>query len=166
MKKFFALFLIAAAALSLASCGGLEEEFLDNSFVYLAVGTQEGHGVVIKDDGAEIRDEGVNPDVNFVLFVTLNPTKRDLPEFEVYYDAIPDGLKEGVDYSIKTESKSPLKFVPGNYGVPIRITWIHNTGNKGTLTIKLKGSNLSYLQMGYPGLSASTNKSTFVFTKK
>ena len=165
MKKLLSLILIAAAAFSLASCGGLEEEFLDNSFVYLAVGSKPS-GVVISDYGAEIRDEGVNPEVNFVLWVTLSTAKTDLPAFEVSYDAIPDGLKEGVDYTIKTESVSPLKFVPGNPGVPIRITWIHNTGHEGTLTIKLKGSNLSYLQMGYPGLSASTNKSTFVFTKK
>lgn len=168
MKKLLSLILTAAAVFSLVSCGGIEDEFLDNSFVYLGVGNTEqlSQNFVLKDDGAELRDEGLNPEVNFVLWATFSTAKKDWPEFEVYYDAIPDGLKEGVDYTIKTESKSPLKFVSGNRGVPIRITWIHNTGHEGTLTIKLKGSNLSYLQMGYPGMSASTNKSTFVFTKK
>ena len=151
--------MIAATAFSLASCGGMEEEFLDNSFVYIA----DGSG----NSSADIKDEGINPSVNYVLWVTLSTVKTDLDAtVEVYYDAIPSGLKEGVDYTIKTESASPLKFTPGNFVVPLRITWIYNTGNEGTLTIKLTGSNLSYLNMGYPGMSASSNKSTFVFTKK
>ena len=159
MKKILSLFLFAASALSLASCGGLEDEFLDNSFVYIADGTGQSSAV--------IKDQGVNPSVSTTLWVTLSMAKKDLDAtIEVYYEAIPDGIIEGVDYTIKTESVSPLKFVPGNEGVPLRITWIHNTGNEGTLTFKLTGSNLSYLRMGDPKMSASNNKSTFVFTKQ
>ena len=159
MKKLFSLFMIVATAFSLASCGGMEEEFLDNSYVYIADGSGQS--------SADINDKGVNPSVNYVLWVTLSTAKTDLDStVEVYYEAIPSGLKEGVDYTIKTESVSPLKFTPGNFVVPLRITWIYNTGNEGTLTIKLTGSNLAYLQMGYPGMSSSTNKSSFVFTKK
>ena len=159
MKKLFSFFVIAAAVFSLASCMGPEEEFLDNSYVYIADGSGESSAV--------INDKGVNPSTSITLWVTLSLAKTDLDAtVEVYYDAIPDGLKEGVDYSIKTESVSPLKFTPGNFVVPLRINWRYNTGNEGTLTIKLRSSNLSYLQMGYPGMSASNNKSTFVFTKK
>lgn len=157
MKKLLSLILIAATAYSLASCGGLEDEFLDNSYVYISDGSGNSSATVIDD-------KKFNP---FTLWVTLSSAKSDLDgTVEVYYEAIADGLKEGVDYTIKTESKSPLKFVPGNYVVPLRIVWEYKTPNEGTLTIKLKGSNLAYLQMGYPGMSASTNKSTFVFTKK
>ena len=159
MKKLFSFFVIAAAVFSLASCLGPEEEFLDNSYVYIA----DGSG----NSSVDIIDKGINPTPNYVLWVTLSTAKTDLDAtVEVYYDAIPNGLVEGVDYTIKTESVSPLKFTPGNFVVPLRINWFYNTGHEGTLTIKLTGSNLSYLNLGYPGMSASSNKSTFVFTKK
>ena len=159
MKKILSITALVLACIGLASCGGLEEDFLDNSYVYIADGTGNSSAI--------IKDQGVNPSVSSTLWVTLSMVKKDLDAtIEVYYEAIPDGIIEGVDYTIKSESVSPLKFVPGNEGVPLRITWIHNTGNEGTLTIKLTGSNLSYLHMGDPKMSASNNKSTFVFTKK
>ena len=159
MKKIFSIFFIVATVLSLASCGGMEEEFLDNSYVYIADGS--GNSSMV------LNDNGINPSTGITLWVTLSTAKTDLDAtVEVYYEAIPDGLKEGVDYNIKTESVSPLKFTPGNYVVPLRINWTYQTGNEGTLTIKLTDCRPSYIQAGYPGMSASTNKSTFVFTKK
>ena len=157
MKKLLSLFLLTVAVFSLASCGGLEDEFLDNSYVYIADGSGNSSATVIDN-------KQFNP---FTLWVTLSTVKTDLDAtVEVSYEAIPDGLVEGVDYTIKEESKSPLKFSPGNYVVPLRIVWTYKTPNEGTLTIKLKGSNLAYLHMGDPKMSASNNKSTFVFTKQ
>ena len=156
MKKLLSLILTAAAVFSLASCGGMEEEFLDNSYVYIS----DGSG----NSSATVTDDKIyNP---YTLWVTLSTAKTDFDgTVEVYYEAVPDGLVEGVDYTIKAESKSPLKFTPGNYVVPLRIVWEYKTPNKGTLTIRLKEGKPYYLQMGYPGMSPATNKSTFVFTK-
>ena len=36
MKKLFSIIALALACVGMASCGGLEEEFLDNSYVYIA----------------------------------------------------------------------------------------------------------------------------------
>ena len=156
MKKILSIISLAFACIGFVSCGGLEEEFLDNSYVYIADGSGES-STVVKDD------KMYNP---HTLWVTFSSAKTDLDAtVEVYYEAIPDGLEEGVDYEIKTESKSPLKFTPGNFVVPLRIVWKYQSPNQGTLTIKLTGSNLSYLQMGYPKMSASNNKSTYVYTK-
>lgn len=154
MKKLFSLSLVLAAVFCLASCGGLEEEFMDNSYVYIADGSGES-STIVKND------KMYNP---HTLWVTLSLAKTDLDAtVEVYYEAIADGLREGVDYTINTESASPLKFKPGNFVVPLRIKWLYESSNEGTLTIKLTGSNLSYLQMGYAKTKAS---STYVYTKK
>ena len=157
MKKLFSLFLIAASLFSLASCVGLEEEFLDNSYVYIADGSGNS-GVTVLDNKL------FNP---YTLWVTLSSPKTERDE-TVYVDyvAIPDGLVEGIDYTIKEESKSPLKFESGNTGAALRIIWQYKTPNEGTLTIKLTNSNLGNLHIGDPKLPSSNNKSTFVFTKK
>lgn len=153
MKKLFSLFLIAAALFSLASCVGLEEEFLDNSYVYIA--DQYGETSTTVTD-----NKMYNP---HTLFVTLSTTKKDLDAtVEVYYEAIPNGLVEGVDYEIKTETRSPLKFSNGDNVKLLKVIWKYQTPNEGTLTIRLTGSNLSYLQMGYPKMNFS---STYVYTK-
>ena len=154
MKKILSIIALAVACVGLASCGGLEEEFLDNSYVYIS--DQEGNSSTTVQD-----NKMYNP---HTLFVTLSSSKTDLDApIEVYYEAIPNGLIEGVDYEIKTESKSPLKFSSGDNVKLLRIIWKYQTPNEGTLTIKLTGSNLSYLQMGYPKMNFS---STFVYTKK
>lgn len=153
MKKLLYIFMIAATAFSMASCGGMEEEFLDNSYVYIS-DQYGGTSTTVTDN------KMYNP---HTLFVTLSSTKKDLDAtVEVYYEAIPDGLVEGVDYEIKTETSSPIKFSNGDNVKLLKIVWKYQTPNEGTLTIKLTGSNLSYLQMGYPKMNFS---STYVYTK-
>ena len=153
MKKLFSFFVIAAAVFSLASCVGLEEEVLDNSYVYIS--DQSGQTSTTVTD-----NKMYNP---HTLFVTLSTAKKDLDgTVEVYYEAIPNGLVEGVDYEIKTETRSPLKFSNGDDVKLLKIVWKYQTPNEGTLTIRLTGSNLSYLQMGYPKMNFS---STYVYTK-
>lgn len=154
MKKILSILALAFVCIGLASCGGLEDEFLDNSYVYIA--DQKGEtSTIVKDDKL------YNP---HTLFVTLSTSKTDLDApVEVYYEAIPQGLVEGVDYEIKTETRSPLKFSNGDTVKLLKIVWKYQTPNEGTLTIKLTGSNLSYLKMGYPKMNFS---STYVYTKK
>lgn len=153
MKKLFSIIALALACVGMASCGGLEEEFLDNSYVYIA--DQEG------ETSSTVKDNKLyNP---HTLFVTMSTSKTDLDApVEVYFEAIPDGLVEGVDYEIKAETRSPLKFSADDNVKLVKIVWKYQSPNEGTLTIKLTGSNLSYLQMGYPKLKYS---STYVYTK-
>ena len=153
MKKLLSFLAIASAVFCLASCGGLEDEFMDNSYVYIA--DQSGETSTTVTD-----NKMYNP---HTLFVTLSTSKKDLDApVEVYYEAIPDGLVEGVDYEIKPETKSPLKFSNDDTVKLLKIIWKYQTPNEGTLTIKLTGSNLSYLKMGYPKMNFS---STYVYTK-
>ena len=153
MKKLLSFLAITSAVFCLASCGGLEDEFMDNSYVYIA--DQSGETSTTVTD-----NKMYNP---HTLFVTLSTSKKDLDApVEVYYEAIPDGLVEGVDYEIKPETKSPLKFSNDDSVKLLKIIWKYQTPNEGTLTIKLTGSNLSYLKMGYPKMNFS---STYVYTK-
>ena len=153
MKKLFSLLVITTAVFSLASCGGLEDEFMDNSYVYIA--DQYGETSTTVTD-----NKMYNP---HTLFVTLSTSKKDLDApVEVSYEAIPDGLVEGIDYEIKPETKSPLRFTNDDTVKLLKIIWKYQTPNEGTLTIKLTGSNLSYLKMGYPKMNFS---STYVYTK-
>ena len=158
MKKLLSLILIAAAAFSLASCVGLEDEFLDNSYVYIS-GINEKTSDIVGNN--KIYDP-------YTLWVTFSPVKSEFEEtVKIYYETIAVGLVEGKDYRIKTESQSPLKFEPGNFTVPLRIVWLINPDfdetKENSLTIRLYDSNLGYLKYG----NAKFNKSdTFVFTKK
>ena len=158
MKKFLPLILLALASFGFISCGGWEDPVLDNSFVYIADGSGATSAVIVNDT-----ENGKTT----TLYVTLSTVKTsfDAP-VEVYYEAIPGaGLKEHVDYTIADKSRSPIVFKDGDKVMPLRITWqsnpSFNPAKDNTLTIRLTGSNLAYLQMG-----SGSFKSSFVFTKK
>lgn len=79
-----------------------------------------------------------------------------------------DGLKEGVDFTLQKSTSSPLKFDKGIYSMPVRIRWNTNKNfdpsKDNTLTVRLTGSSVPEMQIGYPG--PDKIHSTFTFTKK
>ena len=85
-----------------------------------------------------------------------------------YETIIGDGLTEGKDFKIQTNTKSPLTFDPGTYTLPVRILWYKTDGfdpsKDNTLTIKLSSSSLDGMILGFPG--PDKKNSTFKFIKK
>ncbi|MBO4844362.1 MAG: hypothetical protein J5490_07270 [Bacteroidales bacterium] len=160
MKRLFTLFIAAFAALGLVSCGGLEDPFLDNTFVYIANGSGASSDVVSNAAGSS------------TLFVTLSTTKTSFDAaVEVPYEVIlGNGLKAGLDFMIEDSSRSPLRFTNGNFVVKLKITWLYNpsfdSSKDNTLTIQLHEGNLANMKVGDPKLPSGSNKSKFVFTKQ
>jgi hypothetical protein len=160
MKRFFTLFIAAFAALGLVSCGGLEDPFLDNTYVYIADGSGASSAVVSNAAGSS------------TLFVTLSTPKTSFDAaVEVPYELIiGNGLKAGMDFMVDESSKSPLKFTNGNFVVKIKIFWLYNpsfdSSKDNTLTIQLHEGNLANMKVGDPKLPSGSNKSKFVFTKQ
>lgn len=75
-------------------------------------------------------------------------------DLEVKYSIIPgDGLKEGIDFEMENAGET-LKFLPGVYDLPIRISWLPNaidTAKDNTLIIRIESCNDHDVIIGYPG---------------
>lgn len=85
-----------------------------------------------------------------------------------YETIIGNGLTEGKDFKIQSNTKSPLTFDPGTYILPVRILWYKTDGfdpaKDNTLTLKLSGSSLDGMILGLPG--PDKKNSTFKFIKQ
>lgn len=157
MKKIVKIAMIVLAATALWGCYE-EPQPLDKPFVYIM--DESGGGKMdISAQGNNILSE---------LFVHLSCRKFNEP-IKVYYEVIVgDGLKEGVDFTIQSTTKSPLTFK--NYDPqPIRISWKRSENldptkdNTVTFAITNVESELGEFHIGYLGPDKFFSK--YVFTK-
>lgn len=159
MKRVIKIAMIVLAATVLWGCYQ-EPQPLDKPFVYIQ-DEAGGGSATISAQGNNILSE---------LNVSLSCKKFTEP-IVVHYDVIVgDGLKEGVDFTIQSTTKSPLTFKPGTYKLPVRVQWKRNDNfdatKDNTLTLELKSveSNIGEFYIGYLGPDRLFSK--YVFTKK
>lgn len=151
---------IIFAALLLCSCQDRLNIVFDTPFVSI-MDDGNGSSITIPNDMNNVLS---------ILTVKVNASKNYFKEaITIEYDVVVgNGLKEGVDFSIQPNTKSPLVFEPGEYSRPVRIIWNKNPNldpeKDNTLTLVLKSSSVKEMVLGYPGPDALY--STYKFTKK
>lgn len=154
--------IMALAALwGLQACEKHQEVFFDTPFVSISDETGTSSSMTIKKTADNMLTS---------LRVDLSiSSARFTEDVTVEYEVIAgDGLREGVDYVIQSTTQSPLVFEKGNYTLPVRLLWKYNPDfdpdKDNSLVIRLSGSSMEDLTLGYPGPAAI--KSKFTFTKK
>lgn len=158
MKKFIYIILVLLLA---CSCEDRVIVLFDTPFVSI---TDEGGSATSMTVPAEMNNMLTSLTVK--LCVSNNYFTEPISvEYEL---VVGDGLKEGVDFKLQASTASPLVFEKGTYTKPIRIIWLNNpdfdASKDNTLTVRLSGSSISEMVLGYPGPDAI--KSSFIFTKK
>lgn len=129
-----------------------------------AVSCSDRTDITFKDFFVCIKDEsgGATSVVNsqsdqFVAtyYISLVSTERDTPLTVDYDITVGNGLREGVDFVLQSESRS-VTFQPGVYSRPVRINFLRRTVDPtrdNTLTLTLTGTSDPSLLLGYPGPS-------------
>ena len=151
------------AAVILSGCEWHEEVYFDTPFASI-FDTSGGSSTTIDSNFGKGVDSILS---ELKLTISVSSARFTGPIAVDYELIVGDGLTEGVDYRIQQSTASPLKFSVGTYTMPIRILWLKapspDTSKDNTLTIRLTGSSLDGMLMGYPGPSAKG--SSFTFTR-
>lgn len=158
MKRL--LYIFAALAL-LCSCSDRVDIIFDTPFVSVSDESELATSMIVDKDANNLL-------TTLVVRLTVS-NNYFTDDISVEYELIEgNGIKEGIDYKVQPSTKSPLLFEKGTYTLPVRIIWMSNPDfdpeKNNTLTLKLCGSSLPEMVLGYPGPNAL--RSTFVFTKK
>lgn len=149
------------AALVLGGCDWHEEVYFDTPFASVFDSTGGSSSTIDSDFGKGV--ESILSELKLTICVS---SARFTEPVTVDYELIVgDGLTEGVDYKIQQSAASPVKFSVGTYTMPIRILWLKapspDASKDNTLTIRLTGSSLDGMLLGYPGPSAKGSSYTF-----
>ena len=160
MRKFSG---ILAAALLCCGCELREDVLFDTPFASVFDNAGGSSSTIDSRFG-----KGVESILSELKISVSISGERFTDPISVEYEVIVgDGLKEGVDFRIQPSTASPLTFSPGTYTLPVRLLWLKtgspDSSKDNTLTIKLSGSSLEGMVLGYPG--PSHKGQTFVFTK-
>ena len=160
MRKFLGIFM---AALLCCGCDWHKDVYFDTPFAYIFDNAGGSSATIDSRFGKGVES------VLTELKVSISASESYFTEpISVEYEVIlGDGLKEGIDYKIQPSTASPLTFSPGTYSLPVRIMWLKtetpDSSKDNTLTIKLSGSSVTDMELGYPG--PSHKGQTYVFTK-
>ena len=151
------------AALLCCGCDWHKDVYFDTPFAYIFDNTGSSSATIDSRFGKGV--ESVLTELKVSISVSENYFKEPI---SVEYEVITgNGLKEGVDYKIQPSTISPLTFSPGTYTLPVRVMWLKteapDPSKDNTLTIKLSGSSVEDMVLGYPG--PSHKGQAFVFTK-
>lgn len=137
MKKIKFIFAILVAGLLGTGCNKMV--YYDDPFVAFLV-----------SDATSIDCTAVR-DSEYRVHLTSGKPKQAI---EVTFSVNPgNGLKEGTDYKVTTEGNT-LRFLPGIYELPIRISWMSNQIDKSkdnSLTIRLETVSDPNVTLGMPG---------------
>lgn len=160
MRKFLG---ILAAALLCCGCEWHEDVLFDTPFASVFDNAGGSSSTIDSRFGKGV--ESILSELKVSVSVS---GERFTDPISVEYEVIVgDGLKEGVDFRIQPSTASPLTFSPGTYTLPVRVLWLKtgspDSSKDNTLTIKLSGSSLEGMVLGYPGPAGKGQ--TFVFTK-
>jgi hypothetical protein len=160
MKRILAILM---AAFIFGGCDWHEEIYFDTPFASI-FNTDGGTSSTVDSNFGKGVDSILS---ELKLTISVSSARFTEPITVDYELIVGDGLTEGVDYRIQQSTASPLKFSVGTYTMPIRILWLKapspDTSKDNTLTIRLTGSSLDGMLMGYPGPSAKG--SSFTFTR-
>ena len=159
MKKI--LIILSAAMLMLCSCEDRVKVLFDTPFVSI---TDESGSSCTMDIDNSVKSTLAT--LNIRVCASDNYFKEAIT---VTYEVIVgDGLTEGVDFRLQQSTSSPVTFEKGTYNMPVRLMWYANPSldksKDCTLKIKLTGSSIDDMVIGYPG--PDKLNSTFTFTKK
>lgn len=160
MKKFIG---ILTAAILCCGCNWHEDVYFDTPFTFILDNSGSSSTTIDSRFGKGV--ESILTELKVSVSVSEG---RFTEPITVEYEVIPgDGLTEGVDYKIQPSTASPLTFSPGTYTLPVRVMWLKtespDSSKDNTLTIKLSGSNLKEMELGYPG--PGHKGQSFLFTK-
>ncbi|HBN01402.1 MAG TPA: hypothetical protein DD383_02045 [Rikenellaceae bacterium] len=160
MKKFLGIFI---AALLCCGCDWHEDVYFDTPFAYIFDNAGGSTATIDSKFGKGV--ESVLTELK--VSISVSETYFSEPITVDYEVLAGNGLKEGIDYKIQPSTASPLAFTPGTYTLPVRIMWLKtdapDSSKDNTLTIRLIGSSLDGMELGYPG--PSHKGQAFVFTK-
>lgn len=151
------------AAILCCGCNWHEDVYFDTTFAYVFDNAGSSSASIDSRFGKGVES------VLTELKVSISASENYFTEpVTIEYEVIAgDGLKEGVDYKIQPSTASPLTFSPGTYTMPVRVMWLKteapDKSKDNTLTIRLSGSSIPDMVMGYPG--PSHKGQTFVYTK-
>ncbi len=160
IRKFLG---ILAAALLCCGCEWHEDVLFDTPFASVFDNAGGSSSTIDSRFGKGV--ESILSELKVSISVSEDHFSEPVSiEYEVI---VGDGLKEGVDFRIQPSTASPLTFSPGTYTLPVRILWLKtdtpDSSKDNTLTIRLSGSSLEGMELGYPG--PSHKGQAFVFTK-
>ncbi len=160
MRKFLGIFM---AAILCCGCEWHKDVYFDTPFAYIFDNAGGSTATIDSKFGKGVE----NVLTELKVSISVSETHFSEPVTVEYEVMAGDGLKEGVDYKIQPSTASPLTFTPGTYTLPVRIMWLKtdspDSSKDNTLTIKLSGSSVKDMELGYPG--PSHKGQTFVFTK-
>ncbi len=160
IRKFLG---ILAAALLCCGCEWHEDVLFDTPFASVFDNAGGSSSTIDSRFGKGV--ESILSELKVSISVSEDHFSEPISiEYEVI---VGDGLKEGVDFRIQPSTASPLMFSPGTYTLPVRILWLKtdtpDSSKDNTLTIRLSGSSLEGMVLGYPG--PARKGLSFVFTK-
>lgn len=160
MKKFLGIFM---AALLCCGCDWHKDVYFDTPFAYIFDNAGGSSATIDSRFGKGV--ESVLTELK--VSISVSEERFSEPVSIEYEVIVGNGLKEGIDYKIQPSTASPLTFSPGTYSLPIRIMWLKtetpDSSKDNTLTIKLSGSSVPDMELGYPG--PSHKGQSYVFTK-
>lgn len=160
MKKFLGIFM---AALMCSGCEWHKDVYFNTPFAYIFDNAGGSTATIDSKFGKGVES------VLTELKVSISVSEAYFSEpVSVEYEVVAgNGLKEGIDYKIQPSTASPLTFSPGTYTLPVRIMWLKtdspDSSKDNSLTIRLSGSSVDEMELGYPG--PSHKGQAFVFTK-
>jgi len=126
---------------------------------------EDGTNIVFEDYYVCIKDEAGSSsstvsasaqDLVVTYYVQLVSAARKDNLTVDYEIIVGDGLTEGVDFELATQSRT-VTFLPGIYRTPIRINYLKHSvdaSKDNSITIKLVSTSDSSIGIGYPGPSA------------
>ena len=155
MKKSILFFAVIPLAFLLTSCKDHLEVVFDD--YYVCVKSEDGAASSTVSSAAD--------QLVMTYYFNLVSVERD-EDLTVNFDVVAgDGLKEGVDFVLPTDSRS-VTFSKGIYKRPFRINFLKHTldpSKDNTITIKITSTSDPSITIGYPGPSAKF--SSHVITK-
>ncbi len=155
-RIFTKLFIVVLAICCLSSCS----DRLDIVFTDYYVCIKDEYGAATSNISSEVDD------LTMTYYIYLVSPVLD-HSVTVDYEIISgDGLTEGIDYTLFTDSRS-VTISRGVTRMPIRITYNSNAldpTKDNTLTIRLTSCSDPSLIIGYPGPAA--NYSKHIVTKR
>lgn len=161
MRKFLGIFM--AAALLFCGCDWHEDVYFDTPYAFIFDNAGGSSSTIDSRFGKGV--ESVLTELK--VSVSLSEKRFSEPVTVEYEIIAGDGLKEGVDYKVQPSTASPLTFSQGTYSLPVRIMWLKtetpDASKDNTLTIRISGSDMPDMVLGYPG--PSHRGQAFVYTK-
>ncbi len=149
------------AALVLGGCDWHEEVYFDTPFASIFDTTGGSSSTIDSNFGKGV--ESILSELK--LTISVSSGKFTEPVIVDYEFIVGDGLTEGVDFKVQKSTASPVKFSTGTYTMPVRILWLKapspDASKDNTLTIRLTGSSLDGMLLGYPGPSSKGSSYTF-----